>query len=265
DPLDGWVYGPSLFATHDGGRSWEAVDLGGAVMSLATSGGVVDAVVVPCSEPATCGGAPRLEQAQTTGNDFRTVVSSSGTAEGMQQDDLELHAPVGFVLLGSNQLYATSDLASGSRWNPFPDPCASPSTLAGIAVPDTVNLYSVCTGSGGLGSSEKTVMVTRNGQSSVAGSPPSIGDVEGIAATGTGTLVVSSASGSSWLFRSTDSGHSWSMGQTYNDGGAGFVDLGFTTASQGIVIHGLPGQSQTSGQLLITTDGGATWKPVTIG
>ena len=62
------------------------------------------------------------------------------------------------------------------------------------------------------------------------------------------------------LYRSTDGGATWTTAETYGDGGIGFNDLGFTTATQGVVIHGLPGPpADFASQLLMTTDGGATW------
>ena len=53
---------------------------------------------------------------------------------------------------------------------------------------------------------------------------------------------------------------------TSDDGGIGFNDLGFTTSAQGVVIHGEPGPpTDYASQLLMTTDGGVTWSPVSIG
>lgn len=67
NPFDGWAFGPALFDTHDGGRTWQQVDIGGSVVALETSGGYVDAVVSPCSGEMECAGSLRLEQARVTG------------------------------------------------------------------------------------------------------------------------------------------------------------------------------------------------------
>jgi photosystem II stability/assembly factor-like uncharacterized protein len=45
DPSDGYLFGSHLFVTHDGGRDWHAVDLGGPVLDLAASAGRVYALV----------------------------------------------------------------------------------------------------------------------------------------------------------------------------------------------------------------------------
>lgn len=273
DALDGWIYGPSLFATHDGGAIWQQLDLGGSVVALETSGGFVDAVVSPCSTQETCSGSLRLEQAPATGGSFTTVLTGptvQSTSEGVLA--LSLHAPVGFVNLsgvGSPQygLWATRSLANSSGWSPFPDPCAGSAedSLAAFVAPDVTSLYSLCGGEGAAGSAMKEVVKTQSGHSTVVGQPPPGGDPESLAATSSGTLVVSAASGASELYRSADGGTTWST-LTFDDGGIGFKDLGFTSSRQGVVVHGQPGPpGEYASQLLMTYDGGATWQAVPIG
>ena len=273
DELDGWIWGPSLFATHDGGATWQSVGLGGPVVSLETSGGFVDAVVAPCSGEQECTGSLRLYQAPAEGGPFSRVLTGPSTTSGAGvMFHLSLHAPVGFADMsgveqpGQAPVYATSDLAAPNGWKTFPDPCAvSPGYgLDAFVAPDTSVLYSLCGGQGAAGSVVKQVVRTEDGRSTVAGTPPPAGDPESIAATSSGTLVVSAASGASSLYRSADGGSSWTA-TTFSDGGIGFEDLGFTTATQGIVIHGQPGPpTNYASQLLMTRDAGATWQPVPI-
>jgi hypothetical protein len=54
--------------------------------------------------------------------------------------------------------------------------------------------------------------------------------------------------------------------RTEDDGGIGWADIGFTTAADGVVVHG-PADSDGNryrrpGQLLLTSDGGGTWQLV---
>jgi hypothetical protein len=271
DRLDGWVFGPALFATHDGGRTWQQINLGGSVISLETSGGYVDAIVSPCSGGAVCTGPLRLEQAPDGGGPFVTVLSSpSVESSGLYSGGLSLHAPVGFAKFGfADLLYATSNLANTKGWNPFANPCAatdsSPSSLASIVAPNSTILYSLCTGAGAAGSMSKDLVVSQNGVSTLVGPAPLAGTSEWLAATSSRVLVMGAASGASWLNRSTDGGHTWSTVETSADGGIGFNDLGFTSNTQGIVIHGRPGPPDNyASQLLMTHDGGANWQPVPI-
>jgi len=216
-----------------------------------------------------------LYQAPSTGGAFTKVLTGpSVSSDSTDAQDLSLHAPVGFVKMsGFDQVtasvYATSSLAAGAgSWKVFPDPCASatnPALLVNFVAPDTTHLWTLCGGSAAAGSEEKRVEKTVNGVSAVAGTPPMAGDAEALAATASGTLVVAAASGASELYLSTDGGATWTTAETYSDGGVGFNDLGFTTATQGVVVHGLPGFSVNfASQLLMTFDGGASWSVVPI-
>lgn len=133
---------------------------------------------------------------------------------------------------------------------------------------DGRHTYLLCTGSGAAGSVDK--LVFRVGGSEPewmrVGSPPRGGGPEGISAGSDSAVMLAAASGVSELYRSTDAGGSWQTVLTANDGGAGWADLGFTTASNGVVVHG-PAISNGAndgrpGQLLLTDDGGRTWHPV---
>ena len=72
-------------------------------------------------------------------------------------------------------------------------------------------------------------------------------------------VVIAAVSGASWLDRSSDGGRRWRTVLTYGDGGAGWADLGFTSALDGAVIHA-PAPLTSIGQLLLTDDGGRTWR-----
>lgn len=275
DELDGWVYGPALFATHDGGATWQAEDLGGSVISLETSGGYVDALLSPCTTAEQCSGPLHLYQAPVAGGSFSSVLTGPSTqSNAVTSSPLSLHAPVGFADMsgtsgpGQASIYATGNLANPSRWLAFPDPCAAStgSQLTSFVAPDTTKLFTLCAGQGAAGSVTKAVVETQDGTSKLKGAPPAEGDPEEIAATADGVVVVTEASGASVIYRSSDSGSTWTAVRTIDDGGIGFSDLGLTTSTQGIVIHGWPGPpANFASQLLITHDAGESWQVVPIG
>ncbi|HLX89228.1 MAG TPA: hypothetical protein VKR22_12330 [Acidimicrobiales bacterium] len=274
DALNGWIFGPALFATHDGGATWQAVPVNGSVLSLETSSGYVDAVISPCAAGQDCRGSARLEQAPVASGNFAVVLSGVAmNAFPAGAAVLALHAPVGFVNLDPNvvpasPLHATTALAHPDSWHPFPNPCSVTAgyQLTAFAAPDTTRLFTLCSGSGAAGSMLKSVVETENGSSRAVGTPPMAGDSGTIAAASASTVVVSAVSAGSWLYRSTDGGRTWVTAADFHDGGTGFSDLGFTTATQGVVIHGFAGPpANPPTQLLITHDGGATWKVVPIG
>lgn len=120
-----------------------------------------------------------------------------------------------------------------------------------------------------MGSVQKTVYVSDDlgARWARAGSPPRSGDPWGISAGTTARLLVGAASGASWLYYSGDGGVQWSTAYKAFDGGAGFNDLGFTTTADGVAVLGAAYTDGNTygmpGQLLLTSDGGATWQTVT--
>ena len=81
------------------------------------------------------------------------------------------------------------------------------------------------------------------------------------------SVAIATASAASWLFHSGDGGVDLAdRVHAQYDGGVGWADLGFTTATDGVVVHG-PADSdgnstQRPGQLFLTSDGGTTWHRV---
>ncbi len=61
-------------------------------------------------------------------------------------------------------------------------------------------------------------------------------------------ITLTATSGASYLYRSADSGKTWRMA-TYFDGGLGFRDLAYVSATTGYLIHinGWPGHRQRQG------------------
>jgi hypothetical protein len=271
DPYNGWAYGPGLWVTHDGARTWHSVDVGGRVLALEAGGGRVDAVISSCDGTAGCTGPARLLSSPVTNDDFTQVAVGPAGVSAAGGAAISLHPPVGFAVLGSTgNPYLPDGLivatTNGHLWQAFPYPCraAGNSALSSIIAPDTTSLLSLCTGSGAAGSTSKTVVFTRDGKSTPLGSPPLAGDGGQIAANGISTILVGSSGGADFLYRSTDSGRTWTTMQ-FNDGGAGFRDLGFTTTSQAVVIRGqaaLVGGNNPPAELLMTTDAGKTWQHV---
>lgn len=125
--------------------------------------------------------------------------------------------------------------------------------------------YLLCVGQGFTGHTLKYLYRTRDTRSSwtQTGRPPSIGDGGQLAAGSDSGLVIATSSAVSVLDHSTDA-HHWRIVRTQNDGGAGWADLGFTTAIDGVVIHGPASRDRGSGghpgQLLLTGDGGRSWQ-----
>jgi hypothetical protein len=133
---------------------------------------------------------------------------------------------------------------------------------------DGAHTYLLCIGQGFTGHTLKFLYRTAGTRSGwkLVGRPPAAGDGGELAAGTDGSVVVATASAASWLYRSVDGGHRWGTTANFADGGGGWADLGFTTATDAVVIHapavtdGAGPSEFHAGQLILTENGWQTWK-----
>src|SRR4249920_680871 len=114
DLTDGWAYGPQLFATHTGGKTWARVDTGGLrVTALETVGDRVFAVWASCTGDGPAYGASctrfTLYSASATGGTWAPVGApttglTSGTAR--EATELVLTGSRGYLLAPGGALYS---------------------------------------------------------------------------------------------------------------------------------------------------------------
>jgi photosystem II stability/assembly factor-like uncharacterized protein len=258
-PEHGFVFGNGLWVTTDGGEQWSRAPYpGGSIVSLEISDGQVLAITTHCGRS----GCSRwtLLRRDLGGGPWTDVAALHEPAS------IATQAQVATVLNGS-QVLVTSD--GGLTVATHAIPCAA----AGAALPQATSvavqapsgLALLCTGQGFTGHTVKTVYVSADlgATWTLAGHPPTGGDGGYLSAPGAGQLTIASASAASWLYYSPDNGKTWRTVVTEDDGGQGWNDLGFTTRSDGVVVHGHPVYGDMRGQLLLTRDGGLTWQTIT--
>jgi photosystem II stability/assembly factor-like uncharacterized protein len=263
---DGWVYGPSLWATHDGAATWQKLNLGGPVYSLAASGKVAYAIVGSCAPGAKGCQAPalRLETTTVGSSTWRVVPGVSGYGSAGL---LTVNGGNAWVSLWPRHpgaaalVWRSGD--GGAVWHSLPDSCYQPSQatdLAGLASPGGSTVYELCAGNPGAGSEGKSLRVSSNGGSTshVVSHLPLGGIASAITAAGS-HVFVTAASGATMIYGSSNEGKTW-VTRTFDDGGAGLYDFNFVTSSFVAAIHGQP--QQGSSTLLLSNDGGATWSSV---
>lgn len=268
DSRHGYAFGNGFWQTNDGGASWHRG--GGPARLVEAFAAVQDRELVAVG--AQC--LPGQRNCRGTLRVYRRPVSSRSwtvvavTRSAPFEASIAVHGGEVWVLAGS-RLYVSSD--GGSSFALTPQPCWPGHPRNGMPTSitdDGRRAYLLCTGGAGAGSVAKYVFRTRAERSrwKRIGAPPLPGGPQGLSAGSDRAVVIAASSGASELYRSADGGNTWRTALMEPDGGAGWADLGFTTATDGVVVHGPAirdgGRDGRPGQLLLTDDGGRTWRRV---
>ncbi|HTT54240.1 MAG TPA: hypothetical protein VMH35_22850 [Streptosporangiaceae bacterium] len=272
---DGWAFGPQLWATHDGGRTWKRIGTGGRrVTALETAGQRVFAVWAQCTGrgadwAAGCTGQA-LQEAAPGSNRWAPVpgagarFSVSGTASAAA---LVLTGRRGYLLAPDGMLLS-GPVTSAGGWQPVtgtPAPCLPGAAQAdgqpggAMLASTTTGLVLVCPGAATGGSQTKTVYTLAAGARAwlKAASAPSAGTATSVSGSAASTIVLASTAG---IEVSRNGGASWTAGQGTLPAG-GFSYVGMTTADQGVAVPADPAVHA----VWFSYDGGATWQESPIG
>ncbi len=256
---DGWLFGPALWATTDGGKQWSRLSLPGQVVALAASDGRVFAAV----EPAKGGlNAARLYEAQVGAAKW-THVSGVSPAAALTVSGHSVWAGI------APKLWTSTD--GGKHWTKLSFHCPRVALApSAVAAASTAHVAIACSDQGYPlpGSSYKEVFTSANGGRTfhLAG-PAEPGEV-GMLAMPQGrpkVITLTATSGASYLYRSVNGGKTWPKTTTYFDAGLGFRDLSYVSGTTGYLIHFSGDPVIAYGQgLMKTTNSGAAWKTIAI-
>jgi hypothetical protein len=288
---NGWAFGPELFATHDGGRTWTRISTGGLrVTALEARGDRAFAVWARCTGTgpafaANCTGfavysaaAGRNQWAPIAG---ATAQASPGAAGASPAAGASAAAsgPGGtggsaaLVLTGTRGYLLTpaGDLVSGpvsgqGTWHPLVTAPAGAGCAPGTAQPGgqpademiaatgSSGLVLACAGQATAGSQPKTIYVSADGGATwrQAGTAPAAGVATSVAGTPSGAIVLATSQG---IEVSTDGGATWTAARGTRPAG-GFSFVGMTTSSQGVAVPADP----TQDAVWFTVDGGQAWR-----
>jgi hypothetical protein len=275
DTSDGWAFGPQLWATHDGGHTWQQISTGGRrVLALEAAGQRVFAVWAQCTGhgpdfAAGCTSAGLQEAAP--GSDHWAPAGGAGTSFSLNGSAgsaaLVLTSRRGYLLPPDGVLLSGPVTGQGS-WQPVTGsaaPCLPGATQANgqpsaaLLATTTVSaarpgLVLVCAGQAAGGSQPKTVYTSADGGQTwqQPGQAPAAGAATSVAGSPTGTIVLATTQG---LDVSADGGTTWTAAQGALPPG-GFSYVGMTEPEQGVAVPADPGVHA----VWFTHDGGTTWR-----
>jgi hypothetical protein len=278
---DGWAFGPGLFATRDGGRTWTPVSTGGLrVTDLETVGNRVFALFASC----TGGGAEfagactsftlysASAAASSSASDWTPVgASTSGLTDGAADEaaSLVLTGSRGFLLAPDRALYAGPVNGSGP-WtlvNSITPACpVGPAQADGqpagalfgaVNAKELILGCATVSGSGGSGGQQKLVFSSPNGGASwiQMATAPTAGIATSVAASPSETVVLGTNQGIDVLPAGDITWQAADLTQAAPAGGFSYV--GMTTDEQGIALPANP----ASGTVWFTFDAGQRWQP----
>jgi hypothetical protein len=271
---DGWAFGPGLFVTHTGGKTWTPVSTGGLrVTDLETVGDRVFALWASCTGTGAAYAshctAFTLYSASASGGRWTPVGAAttgltSGTAGAGAS--LALTGSRGYLLAPDGTLYA-GPVDGSAAWREvasLPDACgtgAQPGqTLFAAVSASELNLACLSPGrhsNAAAPAEQKLIFSSPNGGVSWlrVGQAPTAGIATSLAASPSLSLVLATDRGIELLPRGEIAWRAATLTAAAPAGGFSYV--GMTNDDQGIALPADP----SAGTVWFTYDGGQTWKP----
>jgi hypothetical protein len=273
---EGWAFGPQLYATHDGGRTWTQVDTNGLrVTALETVGDRAFALFAACTGtgPAYADRCTSytLYSSPADADDWSPVGAATSGLPGRLAGgaaSMILTETRGYLLAPDGMLY--SGPADGSTpWAQVKQiPClvgrplaAGQPTGALLAAAGTANLFLTCASSVAPGTQQdKRVFTSADGGIiwRNAGAAPSLGLATSAAATPDGGYVLATGQGIEVRPAGSTTWQAATLNGPAPAGGFGYV--GMTTDAQGVALPANP----AVGTVWFTFDGGLTWAPSSV-
>ena len=273
---DGWAFGPELWVTHTGGRSWTQVNTDGLrVTDLAAVGSQVFALFASCTGSGQAFAAQctsfTLYSSPASDNDFTPVgAATTALTDGAAGEAaaLVLTGSRGYLLAPGGALYA-GPVNGSAAWPRvgalIPSCTVGPAQLDGqpwqalLGAVNAQELLVACTSAGGSDAhtQDKQVFSSPNGGVSWLhlARAPAAGVAYSLAASPSESVVLGTDRGIDLLPAGDIAWHMATLAGGGPAGGFGYV--GMTTDVQGVALPADP----SAGTVWFTSDGGQRWKP----
>jgi hypothetical protein len=269
NPAVGWAFGPYLFSTSTGGKSWTRMPIPGGgkqVLALAAGPTQTYAVVTGCAWGAGICPRPLSFWRIPTGGRGGWTRIPLGLPPNDGADVAVFGATV-YVLdeqvqFGRPDVFDAS--TDGRHFTARPAPCNHAKDLALIqAVPMSATRVALfCVGNAGSpapGDATKSVYTSANTGTTdtYAGATGPAGTAAQLAASPSGNLAVAALSAGSFLYINDTHKQAWTMVKDLGVS-AGWNDITYVTNSQAWVVY-RPADLRGTGQLWTTHDAGLHW------
>ncbi len=281
--IDGWAYGPELWATHDAGNTWHQVQTNGQrVTALETAGQRAFALWADCGGSDSAGiaagctsytlmtAAHDSDQWTAVGDATTGLTDQGNQASGM----IALTGSAGYLLAPDGTLY--SGPLDGSAWHRAGAAPCKPGTAQASGIPgqgflalvDSTHLLFACAATAGNGAPQ--IYGSGDGGAVWTAQPPGSwsfvqapGQLTSLAAAPNGAAVLATDSGLYVLPTGTST---WKATNATGSGAPanGFSYVGMTTNDQGVAV---PADTSLH-EIWMTFDGGLHWTartPITPG
>jgi hypothetical protein len=279
---DGWAFGPGLFFTGNGGRSWSQVSTDGLrVTDLETVGQRVFALFASCTGGGTSFGAActdfTLYSSPASASAWAPVgASTTGLTDRAAHEaaSLVLTGSRGFLLGPGGAVYAGPVDGSGA-WSQVnsisaacpvgpvqPDGQPAGALMTAVSARELILACATGASQGAKGSGspvtqQKLIFSSPNGAGSwlAMATAPRAGLATAVAASPSATVVLATDQGIDVL---PAGDISWQTASLAGGGPAGgFSYVGMTTDAQGVALPANP----APGTVWFTYDGGQSWQP----